>query len=354
MTPRARRLVAWLAAAVLVALTIQWLGRFEWGRTWRYLLAAEPALLAAATAVNLTSLVAKGWAWQLLLRTARPVGWWKFQKANLVGSAATILGGSMVGEAARAREVVVPSKTPWPRVIGSVVQLRATEGLGFVLFMAAAPFFFSLPEAMRVTHVIAIVALGFLLLIARSRGWRPIVRRLPRALQNRIGNLSFAADRPRISAAIGLVNLNWITQWATYGLVLDSLHIHEGGAGALSALLAANLSWLLQIPAGKMGVFQAAIVVGLVPFGVPAEQAITAGIVLQAIQVLPVLLLTTTLLGWRGLVRLRNEPALTTAESPSRRVPAGPSLAAGLARGRRTFRAPSKPDVAARSFAGVE
>src|SRR5205823_2554956 len=79
-------------------------------------------------------------------------------------------------------------------------------------------------------------------------------------------------------------------------------------AAPFTALIAANLSGLLRPTPANVGVTQAALVVGLLPFGVAPEQAVAAGLALQGLQVLPVLLLGAMVTGWR-LLKLETELA---------------------------------------------
>ena len=101
---------------------------------------------------------------------------------------------------------------------------------------------------------------------------------------------------------------NWATQWATYHLVLRATHVPVSLAASFTALIAANLSGLLRPTPGNVGVTQAALVVGLLPFGVAPEQAVAAGLALQGLQVLPVLFLGAMVTGWR-LLKLETELA---------------------------------------------
>jgi uncharacterized membrane protein YbhN (UPF0104 family) len=62
-----------------------------------------------------------------------------------------------------------------------------------------------------------------------------------------------------------------------------------------------NLGGLFRLSPGNVGVTQAAMIVSLLPFGVPAQQSLAAGVALQAIQILPVLALALLLMGWRQI-----------------------------------------------------
>jgi hypothetical protein len=68
---------------------------------------------------------------------------------------------------------------------------------------------------------------------------------------------------------------------------------------------------------------QASFVLGLTPFGVPVERAVAAGLVCQAVQVLPVLLAGIGLAGWQGLratARESVDEATLAAEAAADRV----------------------------------
>src|SRR2546430_574488 len=197
------RWVWWVLAFAGIGFALKFFTGFPWRVTFAALLGANPWLLAVALAANLSSLVAKGWGWHLVLKPVAPHSWRDAQEANLVGAAVTDPSLAVAGEAAR-------------------------------------------------VHVIA--------------------------------------------------------QWATYHLVLRATHVPVWLAASFTALIAANLSGLLRPTPANVGVTQAALVVGLLPFGVAPEQAVAAGLALQGLQVLPVLFLGAMVTGWR-LLKLETELA---------------------------------------------
>ena len=87
MKSRTGRWVAWLVALVGVGLALKFLTGFPWHVTFAALVDADRWLLLVALAVNLSSLVAKGWGWHLLLKPVAPHSWRVAQEANLVGAA---------------------------------------------------------------------------------------------------------------------------------------------------------------------------------------------------------------------------------------------------------------------------
>lgn len=316
MTRRTKQLLIWLAVAVVVAVGIQTLGAFAWQETWRQLLDTDLILLSAAIAINLSTLVGKGWAWQWLLRPRYPVRWWPTQKANLIGATATNLAGSVVGEAVRARDLVRATGVPWADALGSIIWLRIVEGIGIAIFLVATPIVFRLPEALRNFQIGAAIVLLLAIVFASFGPTRRVGRALPKSWRERLGPLLRTGGARHLIVPTAIVVGNWLTQWVTYYLVIRAVHIEVGWGPAFAALIAANLASLLRLPAGNLGVFQASIAVGLLPFGVKAEDAVAAGIILEAIQVLPVILLGGLLVGVRGLEQLRAQPEVPLEDLP--------------------------------------
>jgi phosphatidylinositol alpha-mannosyltransferase len=86
---------------------------------------------------------------------------------------------------------------------------------------------------------------------------------------------------------------------------------HANLAAAAAVLLAVNLTAIVPLTPSNVGVFQAACIAVLHPFGVDASQALAYGLVLQAVEIVDALLLGGPALvreglGW-GELRHREE-----------------------------------------------
>src|SRR5207253_10532891 len=103
---RAGRWLGWLLALVGVGLALKFFAGFPWQVTFAALLGADRWLLVVGLAVNLSSLVAKGWGWHLILKPVAPHSWRVAQEANLVGAAVNDLSVAVAGEAARVHLIV--------------------------------------------------------------------------------------------------------------------------------------------------------------------------------------------------------------------------------------------------------
>src|SRR5216110_253709 len=305
---RAGRWLGWLLALVGVGLALKFFTGFPWQVTFAALLGADRWLLVVALAVNLSSLVAKGWGWHLILKPVAPHSWRVAQEANLVGAAVNDLSVAVAGEAARVHLIVQRGGVQTGAAVSSVVWTRVAEGLALALFLVMAPSVLQLEPWLRAVQSAVGLALVVVLLLAWGRGWGSLADRLPASLRSRLAVLRTMGAGGRLLWPTAFALYNWAAQWATYHLVLRATHVPVSLAASFTALIVVNLGGLLRPTPANIGVTQAALVVGLLPFGVAPENAVAAGLALQGLQVLPVLFLGAMVTGWR-LLRLESELA---------------------------------------------
>jgi uncharacterized membrane protein YbhN (UPF0104 family) len=320
MKPTWRQGLGWAISLAIVVVLARSLMRFPWAQTGGALLHTDLLLLGAAVGASLGSLLVKGWAWQQVLIAVTPMSWWGAQRATLTGAALTSLSTGVVGEAARARAIVRSEGTSWQVAVTSIVVLRLVEGIGFAIFLVVVALFIDLPRELRVAHVLAAATIVLGAAALWFRGWGRWTSRLPARLRHGVELLGAMVAPRQLPAPVVLAVANWILQWAAYSLTIRATHVDASAAAALVALLFANLAGLVAVTPGNVGVFQASIVLGLLPFGVAVQQAILVGIVLQAILVLPVLGAAMAMLGARGLRQLGRQEAAMVAGDDDRNV----------------------------------
>src|SRR5947208_3256833 len=297
-----------LLGLVGVGLALNFFTGFPWHVTFAALLGADRWLLVIALVVNLSSLVAKGWGWHLILKPVAPHSWRVAQEANLVGAAVNDLSVAVAGEAARVHLIVQRGGVPAGAAVSSVVWTRVAEGLALALFLVMAPSVLQLEPWLRGVQTAVGLALVVVLLLAWGRGWASLADRLSASLRSRLAVLRTMGAGGRLLWPTAFALYNWAAQWATYHLVLRATHVPVSLAASFTALIVVNLGGLLRPTPANIGVTQAALVVGLLPFGVAPENAVAAGLALQGLQVLPVLFLGAMVTGWR-LLRLESELA---------------------------------------------
>lgn len=275
--------------------------RFPWKETAGALLKTNIAILSVAIVVNLTSLVAKGWAWHLLLKPLARNRWGSAQEANWIGATINCLSVSVAGEAARIQQIVRREDVPLSAAVISVVGERAVEGIALALFLLLTTSFIPMPHFLagfRTGSAVLLVVLIALALLYRPRrlpGW------LPSSIRTGLSSLAEIGTSKHIIDPILLSLFNWIAQWMTFHLVLVATNSRPTLASSLVALLATNLAGFLRLTPSNIGIFQASMVMSLAPLGFTATTALTASLVLQAIQVFPVIIIGFWLIGRRGL-----------------------------------------------------
>ncbi|MGH7631785.1 MAG: lysylphosphatidylglycerol synthase domain-containing protein [Gemmatimonadales bacterium] len=304
------RWLFWAIAAVSAVLALRFAARFPWATTVTALRAADWPLLAAAALASLASVAAKGWAWHLLLRPAWPHRWRDAQAATIVGAAVSAVSVSVSGEAARLQTLARRTEPPLGTVVSSVVWSRVTEAIALAVFLAASLMLLPPGSWVRGVRIGAALALGVVVLLWLTGAWRGLVQRLPARWRNVTG-IGSATGTPPLPAPVALGVANWVLQWVAYHWSIVAVGIAAPSGAALAALVAANLGGILRLTPGNVGVLQASIVMGLLPFGVAADRALAAGLALQAVQVVPVFAAGLAIAG--GAVFRTRAPAVVVA-----------------------------------------
>jgi uncharacterized membrane protein YbhN (UPF0104 family) len=256
---------------------------------------ADWMLLVGAGAVGILSLMAKGSAWHLLLRRLTPIRAGTAQVATLLGAAVNSISVSVSGEAARAQAAKSRDGVPFGLAAASLVASRVVEALGLVVFLAAALIMLPMWPGARsigfiLVGVVVAVTVGYHLLPRRR--WHPALVRM-------------AATGPwGLAAPLVLATLSWVVQWLTYHWSFVATGAAVTPAVSLAALVMANIAGILRLTPGNIGVMQGSLVLGMQAFEMPAANALAAGLALQAVQVIPVLLIAMAIVGRQGLRQL--------------------------------------------------
>lgn len=260
-----------------------------------------PSLLALAVAFVLRVL-----RWQLIFQPGRrpPVG-------EVTGSLAIGLFFNAIlpfraGELARL--VVLHRRTRVPRleILGTIAAERIYDVLALLVLLAAA-----VPWLPDVSWLRAVALAGGILALVSAAlsaalfvwGERAVavvlwplrfLRSFPEerraaAAENLLLGVA-ALHRPRAAAvAAGVTLASFLAYWASYWFLLQGFDLGVGGAAALLVVVATGFS--LAVPSGPsaVGVWEAAVIVALLPFDVAAEAALSYGLVLHAVNVVPYL-----------------------------------------------------------------
>ncbi|MFI5209027.1 MAG: lysylphosphatidylglycerol synthase domain-containing protein, partial [Gemmatimonadales bacterium] len=203
---------------------------------------------------------------------------------------------------ARVQFLVTHDRVPVGDAIVSLVWSRVAEALALVLLILVAPLFLHVPAPVRQAQLagLALVALvGLALLEGR---WTIVAGWLPVPIRAKLSALVAVASPRRLWLPVLLSLGNWVAQWLTFHWAIEAVHVPVSYAASFTALVVSNIGGIMRVTPANVGVVQAAMVVALLPFGIAPEHAVAAGLALQALQVLPVLVMGAAIGGWRGLV----------------------------------------------------
>jgi uncharacterized membrane protein YbhN (UPF0104 family) len=320
------RILRILAVVVVVALIALFARKVDWSQTWGAIRNTSPWLLAAAALTNILSVAIKGLRWHVFLRPIGVASLLLTLRATYAGAALNHVLVANSGEAARVIFLARAARAPTSKVLATAALERIFEFLGFFALLAISIWLLELPPEvtrLRAIALIGVVALVLLLVFliryeagppAQPVPGRGFGARLKGFVRGFLQTLPGISSGPRYAAAIALTAGVWAFQLLSYHYTARAAHFDLPLAGSIAALLAANVGFALRVTPGNVGVFQMVYAMTAVTFGMDKNQAIGVSLLLQAQQMLPIVLLG--LIAAPQMLRLRRD-ALSPAISAS-------------------------------------
>jgi uncharacterized protein (TIRG00374 family) len=299
--PRSRRLRLLLVAAITVAVgaVAAWrapdlavVGRAfsEVGWLW----------VAAAIGLNLLSVSVRAIAWDIALRAALP-GHPRHRHvfgAFCVGLLGNAVLPGRVGEIARVAVLsrhVRDEQSSWAAILGSVFAHRLFDvvpTIGLVVYVVATA---RIPSWARPGVEVVLIVGGLLSLVGvalalRLRGRTTGESRRTRGRVRRLLHDSLAGLRVLHSPGPALLAcffqlLGWTAQVFAVYIAFRAFGIDEPIAAAALVLLVVNVALVFPLWPGSVGLFQAAVALALLPYGVGYQRGFAYGIGLQVIEI---------------------------------------------------------------------
>jgi uncharacterized protein (TIRG00374 family) len=93
----------------------------------------------------------------------------------------------------------------------------------------------------------------------------------------------------------------------SYWLVMVAFHLHLGFGAALVVMIATNLAMLIPASPASIGVFEAATVVALQPYGIDRADALSYAVVLHVVNTLPFIVAGAVVVPRHGIRALRRQ-----------------------------------------------
>lgn len=312
---------AWLVVAVLAVLAVQKMGLHNVAAA---LGRANVGAAVGAVALMCASMALRAVAWHASLEAALPE-----EGIRLTDAARGLFIGVLVsstlpanlGEPSRALVVARKTSTPWKNITmiagtlmsQTLLNAVALVVLGVITFVSAdlfGHFQVAVGAALATAVVLTAALLGSPRLLRRAKegSWLAKLRRI--LSEVRAGLTVFRLPRLGAIAVTSMLSA-WAVQCAAVYVMLVALHLGQPGglAAAAAILFAINLTMLLPITPGDLGVFQAATAFVLnAGWGVAYSRGVAYGVVLQAGELAAALLLGVPALlreglSWRAVAR---------------------------------------------------
>lgn len=311
------RALRWILAVITLALLVRLAIGVAWREVWATAVAASPRWLVAAALVNLATPAVRGVRWWLFLRAAGSRSLMLALHASYVGSGLNNLLPASGGDAARALLVGRRSMIPSATALATLAVDRLVEIATYVALLVAAPLVVVVPAIVRRGEAIAVliltaVVVAIIVLVRRARrrheSDQPSTSRgrLRAQFAHFVTSLAKLPTPRRVIPAVVLSLVAWTVQAVTYHLTALATGLDVSFAGSTVAMLAVNLSFLLPLTPGNVGVFQAVYALTMAAYGVPSDAAIATALLLQALQIVPMTALALALapdLAFRGSPR---------------------------------------------------
>ena len=257
------------------------------------------AVLAVAVAVRVLR-------WQLLFHRERRPSYGATAAAALVGLAVNSLVPLRAGEAARVIALNRRARTSPVESAATVALERILDVLCLLLLLLAAlPW---LPDVDWVGAAAAVAAALAAVLVGAAVAFAVYGERPFHALDRRLSRLPFghlewveqvgtnlgrglvALREPTLAlAAIVLTVLSWALTSLSFWLLTLAFDLDLPVVTGVLILAAVGFSVILPAGPGSLGVFEAATVVALAAYDVPASEALTFAFTLHAVNLLPYL-----------------------------------------------------------------
>jgi phosphatidylinositol alpha-mannosyltransferase len=289
--------------AVLVVLALTKINLADAGHA---LAAVNGWWLAAALALMAAAFLSRAESWHTAIHEALPgehLGRALVTRALLIGMAGSAVAPGRLGEVARAWLIARRAgrvRAALATVIGTLLSQTLLNVLALLILSVVAVAGSAIPGA-RTESIILTALVPVICVVALVGG--PAVLARSRTLQaGRLGRVSEWIRTQLVDVRQGLVVFRrlgpavhstgfqlfaWGLQWGSCYAVLLAFGLQQraGIAAAAAVLVAVNITAILPVTPSSVGVFQAACIAVLAPFGIHAGEGLAYGLVLQAVEI---------------------------------------------------------------------
>jgi glycosyltransferase 2 family protein len=284
-----------LATLVLAILAVWWRGP-DWNTVYHAFDFVSWRWVIVGILLNLASVLARAWAWNLTIRQAMPPPLPPFRQVfsafgvGLLGNAVLPARAGELARVAVLRRHLPHGKGTSATLLGTVFAHRLFDLFPIALLVAYVMATAKLPH-WAVTGVVVVGLVGIALLAvgilsARrddrlpTHGERTMRRLLVLARQG----LAVLRTPGAAVAAIFFQTVGWVFQLLAVWAVTAAFALHVPLPAAALVLLLMNIATVFPLWPGNVGLLQAAVALPLAQYGVAYSTGFAYGLVLQAVE----------------------------------------------------------------------
>ena len=310
-----RKWQQWIGILISIGCLLAAVWGIDFSKTGEYLQSAKAGALVIAFVTVVLTLVAKSLRWRILLRSEKPVGWFRCFTVLNIGILLNTLFPARLGDIARAFILSESERERKVYLIGTIAIEKIWDGSALLLTAFCLGWVVIFPdwlmEPLKILAIISFVGLFVGVFVywlwktnqvkidqlsrwGRIGHWLSIQIRAVTATLERLRQ-----EKVLLSFTLWTLLIVILGASTNYFLFLAfDLNLSFLAALFLLVVLMAGVS-VPSIP-GRFGVFHYLTVISLAVFGVSKDLALVCGVVLHLITYLP-----TVLVGAYGLMRER-------------------------------------------------
>ncbi|MGH3079765.1 MAG: lysylphosphatidylglycerol synthase transmembrane domain-containing protein [Gaiellaceae bacterium] len=309
MLPRLRPLLLLAGLALSIVLTYVVLRDIDFDAFLDALSSGEPVWYLASFAVFVAAYAVRVLRWRILFEPGARPPVRPLVRASLVGDFLTSLMPVLrLGEIARVVVLHREARTSRSVALGTIVTERLQDSIALLLLLfVAVPFAPPVSWLRGATLLLAVllIALGVSIYVLARFGSRPLgfllrpLTRLPGfsrvrtevAAEGIVRGLAGLRNARLALAAFALSLLVWLGVSLSYTLALRGAGLELGLDAGILVAVATTFSLLLPALPASVGIFEAATLVALEPYGVDSARALSGAVVIHVLTFLPFLIL---------------------------------------------------------------
>lgn len=325
MLPRLRTVFLLAGVTVSIVLTYLAVRDVDFGAFLDALADGDPVWFAASFAVFVAAYAVRVARWWVLFEAGARPPFRALVRALLVGDFLTsLLPVLRLGELARVVILHRETQTPRSVALGTVVSERVQDSVALLLLLfVAVPFAPAVTWLRTAAVLMAILAAGLVvtLFTLRRFGSRPLgfalrpLTRLPGfsrartelAAEGIVRGLTGLRNARVALATFALSVLSWLGIALSFALALRGVGLELGFDAGILVAVATTFSLLLPALPASVGIFEAATLVALEPYGVDEARALSGGVVIHVLSFVPFLVVGPLALRGHAVIVRREE-----------------------------------------------